>query len=126
MECIAAFDSYSASGYVIRCNQREKRTSRSHQHLHIALLLELEQIRCAVLIHHVSVCAQACWHHFFGHKRRRDRRVVGELFEFNWTRWAGAFLVFLAYIGAFTLVGARVCLLLTTGCLVMSTSSLML
>lgn len=64
-ECIAAFDSYSASGYVIRCNQRERRTSRSHQHLHIALLLQLEQIRSAVLIHHVSVAHASTLAQFF-------------------------------------------------------------
>lgn len=68
VECIAAFDSYSASGYVIRCNQRERRTSRSHQHLHIAPLPELEQIRCAVLIHRDSVRAHKhAGAIFFGH-----------------------------------------------------------
>lgn len=83
VESIAAFDSYSASGYVIRCNQRERRTSRSHQHLHIALLLELEQIHRALLIHHFSAVR------VYGHKRRCDRQVVGGSFTFIGTRWAG-------------------------------------
>lgn len=93
MECIAAFDSYSASGYVIRCNQMERRTSRSHQHLHIALLPELEQIHCAVLIHRDSVRIQARWCNFSATKRRCDRQVVGELFTFNGMRWAGVLSV---------------------------------
>lgn len=58
VECIAAFDSYSAAGYVIRCNQRERRTSRSHQHLHVAVLCELERIHCAASI--PPVCARVC------------------------------------------------------------------
>lgn len=56
VECIAAFVSHSTDGYAIRCNQRERRTSRSHQHLHISAHCELEQIHLTVDAWHVCVC----------------------------------------------------------------------
>lgn len=57
------------NGYVIRCNQRERRTSRSHQHLHIAVLCELERIHCTVLIHLACVCVHRHVGPNFSHKR---------------------------------------------------------
>lgn len=117
MECIAAFDSYSADGYAIRCNQRERRTSRSHQHLHIAVLRELERIHCTVSIHpmFVCVCVSVCVRagpKFPPQKdsvNRHERHAVGDLFKFNKERWiVGRCIVVFFFV--FPAILLRVCL----------------
>lgn len=110
MECSGAFDSYSADGYAIRCNQRERRTSRSHQHLHIAVHWELEQIHCSVSIHHMYVCVSVAQISATTDSvNRHERHAVGDLFKFNKARWIVGRCIVIFFPSVFSVILFRVC-----------------